>query len=109
MAIRSYSLGNSLKPAALSFGSLAAEAVGAKGFAVSRAEVADAILDQAFACEGVVVVEATVDSYEPMMPPRMPPDYRKNFLKSLADTPGREEIEANIAREPAATMFEGAK
>ena len=43
------------------------------------------------------------------MPLRMPPDYRKNFLKSLADTPGREEIEANIAREPAATMFEGAK
>jgi pyruvate dehydrogenase (quinone) len=87
----------------------AADAMGAKGFAISRPADADAVLDQAFATDGVVLIEATVDAYEPMMPPRMPPDYRENFLKSLPATRGREQIEASIVREPAATMFNAGK
>lgn len=37
----------------------------------------------------------------------MPPDYRENFLKALPETPGREEIEASVAAEPARTMLNG--
>ena len=39
------------------------------------------------------------------MPPRMPPDYARNFRKALPETPGREKIEANIAEEPARSMM----
>jgi pyruvate dehydrogenase (quinone) len=85
----------------------AAEAMGGKGFSVERPEDIDAALDAAFAESGPVIVEATVDRYVPMLPPKVPEDYRKNFRKALPETPGRTEIEANIAREPLATMMKG--
>ncbi|MGO4837758.1 thiamine pyrophosphate-dependent enzyme, partial [Rhizobiaceae sp. 2RAB30] len=56
---------------------LAAEAMGGIGYSVSRPEEIDGVLDAAFAAEGPVIIEAVVDSYEPMMPPRMPDEYRK--------------------------------
>jgi len=43
------------------------------------------------------------------MPPKMPPDYAENFRKALRKTPGREAIEASIAKEPARTMMVAAK
>jgi pyruvate dehydrogenase (quinone) len=39
----------------------------------------------------------------------MPPDYAQNFRKALPDTPGREEIEANIAEEPLKSMMNAGK
>ncbi|RUX18930.1 pyruvate oxidase, partial [Mesorhizobium sp. M2A.F.Ca.ET.042.01.1.1] len=84
----------------------AAEAMGGKGFSIERAEEVERVLDQAFATSGPVIIEALVDAYEPMMPPKMPPDYAKNFRKALPQTPGRDEIEENVAREPARTMME---
>jgi pyruvate dehydrogenase (quinone) len=48
-----------------------------------------------------------VDAYEPMMPPKMPADYAQNFRKALAETPGREQIEDNLNREPLRTMMDG--
>ncbi|MFD2029199.1 hypothetical protein ACFSKM_00485 [Ancylobacter dichloromethanicus] len=33
--------------------------------------------------EGPVLIEAVVDAAEPMMPPKMPPDYAENFRKAL--------------------------
>lgn len=48
-------------------------------------------------------VERVID--EALMP-KMPPDYAKNFRKALPETPGRERIEENVAREPARTMME---
>jgi pyruvate dehydrogenase (quinone) len=42
-----------------------------------------------------------------MMPPKMPPDYRKNFRKALPKTPGRERIEENVSQEPLSTMMAG--
>jgi pyruvate dehydrogenase (quinone) len=51
-----------------------------------------------------VVIEALVDAYEPMMPPKLPPDYAENFRKALPETPGHERIEANLAEEPLKTM-----
>jgi pyruvate dehydrogenase (quinone) len=84
---------------------MAAEAMGGTGYSVSRAEEVESVLDAAFATEGPVVIEAVVDAYEPMMPPKMPPDYAKNFRQALPETPGREEIEANVAEEPLKTML----
>ncbi|WP_224544270.1 thiamine pyrophosphate-dependent enzyme [Mesorhizobium sp. CA16] len=84
----------------------AAEAMGGKGFSIERAEEVERVLDQAFAASGPVIIEALVDAYEPMMPPKMPPDYAKNFRKALPRTPGRDQIEENVAQEPAKTMME---
>jgi pyruvate dehydrogenase (quinone) len=83
----------------------AAEAMGGRGFSVRDAASIDAALDAAFAEPGPVIIEALVDRYEPMMPPKMPADYRKNFIKALPGTPGHEQIERNIALEPLATMM----
>ncbi|WP_019401905.1 thiamine pyrophosphate-dependent enzyme [Chelatococcus sp. GW1] len=85
---------------------MAAEAMGGIGHAVTRPEQVDDVLDRAFATEGPVLIEATVDAAEPMMPPKMPPDYAENFRKALPQTPGHEQIEAAIAEEPAKTMIE---
>jgi pyruvate dehydrogenase (quinone) len=84
----------------------AAEAMGGHGFRVSSAEDMERVLDEAFAVEGPVVIEATVDAYEPMMPPKMPPDYAKNFAKALPETPYHERIEENVAQEPARTLMQ---
>ncbi|MER9731116.1 MULTISPECIES: thiamine pyrophosphate-dependent enzyme [unclassified Mesorhizobium] len=84
---------------------MAAEAMGGIGYSVSRAEEVEGVLDAALAAEGPVVIEAVVDPYEPMMPPKMPPDYARNFRKALPDTPGRAEIEANVAQEPLRSMI----
>jgi pyruvate dehydrogenase (quinone) len=85
----------------------AAEAMGGRGFAVSDSQRIDSVLDEAFATPGPVVIEATVDAYQPMMPPKMPKDFRKNFERALPETPGREQIEANLATEPLKTMLRG--
>lgn len=84
---------------------LAAEAMGGIGYSVSRPEEVGAVIDEAFATEGPVVIEAVVDPYEPMMPPKMPPDYAENFRKALGNTPGQEEIRKNIAEEPLRSMM----
>jgi pyruvate dehydrogenase (quinone) len=86
---------------------MAAQAMGGKGFSItSEAEIAGA-LDAAFAEPGPVIIEALVDRYVPMLPPKVPEDYRKNFEKALPETPGHEQIEANVAEEPLATMMKG--
>jgi pyruvate dehydrogenase (quinone) len=87
----------------------AAEAMGGRGFTIRAPGEVEAVLDAAFATEGPVVIEAVVDAYEPMMPPKMPPDYAKNFRQALPETPGRAAIEANVAEEPARTMMEAAR
>lgn len=84
---------------------MAAEAMGGIGYSVTRPEEIDGVLDAAFATEGPVIIEAVVDAYEPMMPPRMPDEYRKNMHKALPATPGRREIEANLRAEPLKTMM----
>ncbi len=85
----------------------AAEAMGGTGFTVADPAELDAVLDRAFATEGPVVIEAVVDAAEPMMPPKMPPDYRENFFKALPETPGGDAIAARVAEEPARTMMKG--
>ncbi|TGT17319.1 pyruvate oxidase, partial [Mesorhizobium sp. M3A.F.Ca.ET.174.01.1.1] len=84
-------------------------AMGGKGFSIERAEEVERVLDQAFATSGPVIIEALVDAYEPMMPPKMPLDYAKNFRKALPQPPGRDLIEENVARDPAKTMMEASE
>jgi pyruvate dehydrogenase (quinone) len=43
-----------------------------------------------------------------MMPAKMPPDFAKNFRKALPETPGRQQIEANLKKEPLKTIMEAA-
>ncbi|MFD2646494.1 thiamine pyrophosphate-dependent enzyme [Devosia albogilva] len=85
---------------------MAAQAMGAAGFSISRPEEIDPVLDAAFATEGPVVIEALVDAYEPMLPPKMPPEFARNFRKALPETPNHERIEENLTREPLKTMMQ---
>ena len=84
-----------------------AEAMGGKGYCVEQPQDIEHALDAAFAEPGPVIIEAVVDKYVPMLPPKVPADYRKNFDRALPDTPGHAQIEANVAREPFVTMLKG--
>ncbi|MEN2976787.1 thiamine pyrophosphate-binding protein (plasmid) [Tistrella bauzanensis] len=84
----------------------AAEAMGGTGFTIDRPEDVERVLDQAFATDGAVVIQAVVDAYEPMMPPKLPPQKARNFRQALPETPGHERIEAAIAAEPLHSMIE---
>jgi hypothetical protein len=53
------------------------------------------------------VIKAVNDAYEPMMPPKMPPDYQENFRKALPDTPGHDRIEDDIREESLRMMMAG--
>jgi pyruvate dehydrogenase (quinone) len=86
-----------------------AEAMGGRGFTINRFDQINAILDEAAAVEGPVIIQAMVDRYEPMMPPKMPPDYSENFQKALAETPGHDKIEENIVRSPLKGMMDAGK
>jgi pyruvate dehydrogenase (quinone) len=85
----------------------AAEAMGGHGFTVERPEDVEAVLDKAFSVEGPVIIEAVVDPYEPMMPPKMPADYRAHFKDALPETPGHERIQENVDQEPLQTLMNG--
>ena len=47
--------------------------MGGRGFTINQPEEIETVLDQAFATNVPVVIEAVVDPFEPMMPPKMPP------------------------------------
>ena len=83
----------------------AAEAMGGRGYTITHADEIETVLDKAFEYAGPVVIEAVVDPYEPMMPPKMPSDYVQNFQRALPETPGRDQIQANVSQEPLKTMM----
>jgi pyruvate dehydrogenase (quinone) len=83
----------------------AAEAMGGRGFRIADPDDVAGVMDEAFAANGPVVIEATVDPSEPMMPPKMPADYARNFRKALENTSGRSRILASIEEEPNKTMM----
>jgi pyruvate dehydrogenase (quinone) len=61
-----------------------AEAFGARGLKLDRPEDCDAIFREAFAHDGPVIIEATVDPFEPPMPPKISLKQAEHFAKSLA-------------------------
>lgn len=83
----------------------AAEAMGGRGFTIRQFEEIESVLDEAFSYEGPVIIQALVDRYVPMMPPKMPNDYARNFQKALPETRGHEAIEANVEQPPLREMM----
>lgn len=77
-----------------------AKAMGAKGFTISRFEDIETVLEQAFAENGPVLIEAIVDPDEPMVPPKMPDQYAENFKEALPETKGSDAIVTNARRAP---------
>lgn len=83
-----------------------ARAMGATGFTIEDPAQCGAILDQALATPGPVVVEAIVDPNEPPMPPKIKPQQALHLAESLAKgTPNRERIVATILRDKVREMI----
>jgi pyruvate dehydrogenase (quinone)/pyruvate oxidase len=61
-----------------------ARACGATGFSVTDPAQCGAVLDQAFAVDGPVLVEAVVDPFTPPMPPKVTVEQAAKFAESLA-------------------------
>lgn len=70
-----------------------ARACGGADFAIEDPKSCCAILDQALATPGPVIVEAIVDPNEPPMPPKVTAKQAAHFVESLAKgTPDRSKI-----------------
>ena len=61
-----------------------ARACGAIGLATDKPDQIGAMLDEALATDGPVLVEATVDPFTPPMPPKVTVDQAAKFAESLA-------------------------
>ncbi|MBZ7927636.1 pyruvate oxidase (plasmid) [Ensifer adhaerens] len=85
---------------------LAARAMGGEGYTIREFSEIEAVMNEVFSHDSPSIIQAYVDRYEPMMPPIMPADYSRNFQKSLEETPGKDRIRANVAREPLKSMME---
>jgi pyruvate dehydrogenase (quinone) len=74
-----------------------ARACGAVGFTVDDPARIGAVLDQALAVDGPVVVEAVVDPFTPPMPPRVTADQAAKFAQSLVKgQPNRRKIALTV-------------
>jgi pyruvate dehydrogenase (quinone) len=74
-----------------------ARACGGTGFSVADPKQCGAVLDQAFATDGPVIVEATVDPFEPPMPPKISAGQAAKFAEALAKgTPHRNKIALTV-------------
>jgi pyruvate dehydrogenase (quinone)/pyruvate oxidase len=81
-----------------------ARACGATGFRIEDPADCGRILDQAFAIDGPVVVDAITDPHEPPMPPTIKREQAVHFAEALIrGTPNREKIAmtaaTNVVRE----------
>lgn len=76
-----------------------ARACGGTGFTIDDPANCGAILDQALATPGPVVVEAIVDQLEPLVPPKIKSEEAEKLSEALKrGEPDQEEIAANIVR-----------
>lgn len=74
-----------------------ARACGASGFTIERAFECGAILQEALATPGPVIVEAIVDPNEPPMPAKITLDQAKKLTESLIrGTPHRGQIALTV-------------
>jgi len=74
-----------------------ARACGATGFSVADPKQCGGVLDQAFATPGPVIIEATVDPFEPPMPPKVTVQQATKFAEALAKgTPHRNKIALTV-------------
>jgi pyruvate dehydrogenase (quinone)/pyruvate oxidase len=76
---------------------MVAKACGATGFTIGDPAKCGAILDEALASPGPVVVEAVVDPFVPPMPPKITLDQAAKFGEALAKgTPNRDKIALTV-------------
>jgi pyruvate dehydrogenase (quinone) len=74
-----------------------ARACGATGFTVDDPKPCGAILDQALAVDGPVIVEAVVDPFTPPMPPKVTAKQAGRFAQSLVKgQPNRDKIALTV-------------
>jgi pyruvate dehydrogenase (quinone) len=74
-----------------------ARACGARGFSIEDPATCGAILDEALAVQGPVVVEAIVDPFVPPMPPKITVDQATKFGEALLKgTPNRDKIALTV-------------
>lgn len=77
-----------------------AECCGGAGVRIENPETCGALLDQALAMPGPVIIEAVVDPNEPPMPPKVTAADMKNFAAALAKgTQGRGEIVKTVFKD----------
>jgi pyruvate dehydrogenase (quinone) len=82
-----------------------ARAFGATGFTIEDPADCGAILDQALATPGPVVVEAVVDPFEPPMPPKITAKQAAKFAESLAKgEPNRGKIALTVLEDKVKEM-----
>ena len=75
-----------------------AQACGGTGFRIEDPATCGAILDQALAVKGPVLIEAVVDPHEPPMPPKVTLAQAEKLAKAMAKgTPNRKQIALTIA------------
>jgi pyruvate dehydrogenase (quinone) len=83
-----------------------ARGFGISGFRASNGGDLASALDAAFSTEGPVLVEATVDPHEPLLPPKRMQKYAENLERALdRGTAGADHIRAALKREPARTLL----
>src|ERR687891_470042 len=74
-----------------------ARACGATGFTIEDPAQCGAVLDQALAMDGPVVIDAVVDPFTPPMPPKVSFDQSAKFAESLAKgEPNRNKIALTV-------------
>jgi pyruvate dehydrogenase (quinone) len=74
-----------------------ARACGGSGFRIDSPTDCGAVMDRALATAGPVLIEATVDPYEPPMPPKVTVDQAAHFAESLAKgEPNRKKIALTV-------------
>jgi pyruvate dehydrogenase (quinone)/pyruvate oxidase len=74
-----------------------ARACGAAAFAIDDPATCGSVLDQALAATGPVLVEATVDAFEPPMPTKVTLEQAAHFAKALAKgEPNRKDIALTV-------------
>jgi thiamine pyrophosphate-dependent acetolactate synthase large subunit-like protein len=84
----------------------AAEAMGMKGLRTDDPDRIAALLDEAFAHDGPVLIDAVVDPNEPMLPPKRREEYMKHLSKAFEiGTAGQAESEQRLKEEPASTAL----
>jgi pyruvate dehydrogenase (quinone) len=77
-----------------------ARACGGHGFTIEDPAVCGAVLDEALAVRGPVLIEAVVDPFEPPMPPSVTVEQAAHFAKSLAKgEPNRKKIALTVAED----------
>ena len=83
-----------------------AQGMGLKGFRIEIPDQSAPILDAAFAEAGPALIDAVVDGYEPMLPPKRRQTYVDNLEKALdRGSPERGHIEHALEQEPAITSL----